>query len=148
MQVRQCPDRVTWWQKHVENKIRLLGIHEGTGRSRDDVRLENFQYECIYDILQDSRHPMEKAPLLHHLNAKISHIHSKRFHSLPLDTPAPTLFQGQHPSNFHLLNMRKRRASRLITSIIDTDGVIQTSTRGILRTFVALLQRKYDNTGG
>jgi hypothetical protein len=34
--------------------------------------------------------------------------------------------------------------SRLITSVINTDGVKHISTRGILRTFVAFSQSKYD----
>jgi hypothetical protein len=84
------------------------------------------------------RHP-------YHLKAKIVRIHSKCFQPLPLDTKATTLFQCEQPSIFHLLNMRKRRVSRLINSVIDTDGITQTSTKGILRTFFAFLQRtKYD----
>jgi hypothetical protein len=144
MQKRQYPDRVTWWEKYAKKKIRLFCIHEGTERTRDDVRLQSFYYECIYDILQYSRHPREKTPILNHLKDKIARIHSKRFLSLPLDTHAPALFQGERSSIFHLINMRKRRVSRLITSVIDMDGVKETSTTGILRTFVAFLQRKYN----
>jgi hypothetical protein len=40
--------------------------------------------------------------------------------------------------------MWKRGVSRLITSVIDTDGVKETSTRGILSNFIAFLQSKYD----
>jgi hypothetical protein len=50
MQERQYLDRATWWEKHVKKKIHLFCIHEGTEGTRDDVRLENFYYECIYDI--------------------------------------------------------------------------------------------------
>jgi hypothetical protein len=107
------------------------------------VSHENFCYECIYDIVQDSRHLREKTPILNHFKAKIARIHSKLIQSLPLDTQAATLFQGEQPSIFHLLNMRKWRVSRLITSVIDTDGVKQISTRVILRTFVVFLQSKY-----
>jgi hypothetical protein len=94
-------------------------------------------YIYIYDILQKNLHPKEKTPILNHLKAEIANIHSKRFQSLPSDTLAPTLFQGEQPSIFNLLNMRKRRVSRLITSVIDTKGVKQTSTRSTLHTFVA-----------
>ena len=34
--------------------------------------------------------------------------------------------------------------SQMITSIIDKDGVTQTTTRGILHTFVSFLQSKYE----
>jgi hypothetical protein len=144
MQEWQYPGRVTWQKKHVKKKIRLFCIHERTERTRYDVGRENFYHECIYDILLGSRHPKHKTPTLNHLKANIARIHNTRFQSLHLHTQAATLFQGEQPPIFHLSNMRKWRVSRLITSIIDTDGVKQTSTRGILRTFVSLLQSKYD----
>jgi hypothetical protein len=40
--------------------------------------------------------------------------------------------------------MRQWRVSRIITSIIDKDGVTQTTTRGILHTLVEFLKSKYD----
>ena len=52
--------------------------------------------------------------------------------------------QGERTSILHLLQMRKRRVSQLITSIIDKGGVTQTTTRGFLHTFVAFLQSKYE----
>jgi len=41
--------------------------------------------------------------------------------------------------------MRKRRVSRIITSIIDKDGVTQKTTRGILYNFFEFLQSKYES---
>jgi hypothetical protein len=143
LQERKYPARVMWWEKHVKRKIRSCCIHEGTERTRDDVKHENVYYECIYDILQERRNPREMTPIHNHLKAKIARIRNRRFQSLPLDTHAATLLQEEQPSIFHLLNMRKWRVSRLITTVIDTDGVTQT-TRDILRTFVVFLQRKYD----
>ena len=105
---------------------------------------ETFYYACIYDILKDRRHPREKTPTLNHLKAKIVRLHSKRIQSITIDTKEATLFQEESPSLFHLLQMRKGRVSRMITSIIDKDGVTQTTTRGILQTFVAFLQSKYE----
>jgi hypothetical protein len=92
-------------QDHVvgeacQKEIRLFCIHEVTERTRDGVRLENFYYECIYDILQDSRHPREKTHILKHLKAKITRIYNNRLQSLPSDTHASTLFQGEQPSIF------------------------------------------------
>jgi len=40
--------------------------------------------------------------------------------------------------------MRKRRVSRMITGLIYKDGVTQTTTRGIMHTFVEFLQSKYE----
>ena len=64
--------------------------------------------------------------------------------SITIDTQEATLFHGEIPPLFHLLQMRKPRVSRMITSIIDKDGVLQTTTRGILHIFVAFLRSKYE----
>ena len=40
--------------------------------------------------------------------------------------------------------MRKRRVPLMITSIIYKEGVTQTTTRGIMHTFVEFLQSKYE----
>jgi hypothetical protein len=131
LQKRKYLDRVTWWEKHVKRKISLFCIHEGTERTRNDESHENIYCECIYDILQCRRQPREKTPILNHLKVKIARIRSKRIQSLPLDTQATTILQGEQLSIFHLLNMRKRSVPRLITSVIDTEGVTRTSTSGI-----------------
>jgi hypothetical protein len=92
LQEQKYPDRATWWEQLVKRKIHLFCILEGTERTGDYVRRENFYYECIYDILKDHRHPREETLILNHLKAKIVCIHNKRFQSLPLDTRATTLF--------------------------------------------------------
>jgi hypothetical protein len=111
MEEGQYPHKITLREKHVKNKIHLFCIHEGTEGTKDYVRLESFHYgyTSIYGILQKSLHPKEKTHVLNHLKAKIARINSKRFQSLPLDTPATTLFQGEQPSIFNLLNMQIRR---------------------------------------
>jgi hypothetical protein len=63
---------------------------------------------------------------------------SKRQQSITVHTNAHTLLQGERLSLFHLLKMRTRRASRMITSVLDKDGHIQTTTKGIMHTFVAI----------
>ena len=103
---------------------------------------ENFCYACIYDILRDRRHPREKKPTLNHLITKIVWLYSKQVQPSTIDTHEATLFQGESPSLFHLLQMWKWCVSRMITSIIDKDSVTEMTIREILDTFVRFLQSK------
>ena len=139
LQEGKYPDMVTWWEKYVRRKIHFLFTQEGTARAREDMIKEIFHYACIYDILKDRKHPREKTPTLNYHKAKIIRLHRKRVQSIITDTQEAALFQGESPSLFHLLQVRKRRVSRMITSIIDKGGVTQTTSRGILHTFVAFL---------
>ena len=88
-----------------------------------DMINETFYFACIYDTLNNSRNPGEKPPILNHPKAKTVRLHSKRVQSILIDTHEATLFQGESPSIFRLHKMRKRRVSRMITSIIDK-GVV------------------------
>ena len=53
------------------------------------------------------------------------------------------MYQGETPSLFHLIESRKRRDARTTTDIRDENGELQTTTRGLLRTFVGYMMRKY-----
>ena len=96
-----------------------------------------------YDVLRDINHHREKAATLNHLKAKIVRLYSKRLQAVTVETNDHNLLQGEKLSLFHLLKIRTRHASRMITSVLDKDGDIQTTTKGILHSFVAYLLRKY-----
>jgi hypothetical protein len=65
--------------------------------------------------------------MLNHLKAKTVRLHSKWAQLLTLNTHEASLFQGKSLSIFHLLQMQKRHVLQMITSIIDKDGVTQTT---------------------
>jgi hypothetical protein len=118
-------------------------INEGKERMRTEVMNENSYYACIYDVLQDTIQHREKAARLNRLKAKIVRLHNKRLQAITIDTREPTMFQGESPSLFHLLQMRKRRESRMIANVLDENGSPHETIRGILRTFVDYLKHKY-----
>ena len=97
---------------------------------------ENFHCACIYDIMKDHIHPREKTHTLSHLKSKIVRLHCKRIQSITVVTYESILFQGESPSLFHVLQMRKRQVSWIITSIIYKDVVTQTTLRAFCTPFL------------
>ena len=85
-------------------------------RKRADTMNENFYYACIYDILQDPIQHREKTAILNHMIAKIVELNSKQLQSITVDTHKPTIFREECPPLFHLLQMRKRRETRMNTN--------------------------------
>ena len=83
----------------MENPL-FLSIQEGAAWAPEDTINKNFYYACIYDILKDRGHPMEKTLTLNHLKAKTVRIHSKRVQSITKGTHEATLLQGESPSPF------------------------------------------------
>jgi len=43
-----------WWGRYTKKQIRLFCIQEGSERRRDFVKMVNFIYECIYDVLRNT----------------------------------------------------------------------------------------------
>jgi hypothetical protein len=78
---------------------------------------------------------------LNYLKAKIVRLHSKLVQSITIDTQEAIL-EGESPSLLRILQIRKRCVSWMITGVIDKDGVTQTTTRGILHTFVKFSAKK------
>jgi len=142
-QERKYLDIVTWWVNYVKRKICYMFINEGKERVRTEVMNENFYNTCVYDVLQDLIQHREKAARLNHLKAKIVRLHNKRLQTITIDTHEPTMFQGESPTLFHLLQMRKQRESRIIANVLDENGAPQETVRGILRTFIDYLKHKY-----
>ena len=136
------PNRVTWWENYVKKKIRYMFMTEGKERARDDKMMGNFYYTCIYDILQEPTQPREKSARLHQLKARIIRLHNKRMQTITIDARDPKMYQGKNPSVFRLIQGRKRREARMILVIQDDNGNLQTTTRGILNTFVGAHESK------
>jgi len=140
---KKHPNSVMWWESYVKKKIRYIFMTDGKERARDDKMIENFYYNCIYDILQEPTQPREKSIKLRQLKAKIIRLHNKRLQATTVDARDPTIYQGQNPPLFHLIQGRKRRDARMILEIQDENGILQSTTRDILNTFVGHMKRKY-----
>jgi len=69
---RNYPDWTTWWGRYTKKKIRLLCSQEGAERRRDFMRMENFYYKCIYDVLRNNHPHNLKLKVLKKLKAKIT----------------------------------------------------------------------------
>jgi len=110
-QKKRYPNSVTWWGQYVKKKIQYIFMTEWKERARNDTMMENFYYSCIYDILKEPTEPREKLARLHRLKAKIIKLHNKRLQTITIDARDPTIFQGENPSLFHLIDTETARGS-------------------------------------
>jgi hypothetical protein len=62
-----------------------------------------------------------------------------------LDVAASDNLPGEAPTLYQLIRRHKRRASRIVRSVRDTDDIIQTSPAGIATVFVTFFQEKYQD---
>ena len=129
--------------KLCRKKIRYILLTKGKERARDDKMMENVYYTCIYDILQEPTQPRETSARLHQLKAKIIRLHNKRMQTITIDAKDPKMYQGENTSIFHLTQGRTRSEARMILEIQVENGNLQTTTTGMLNTFVGHMKRKY-----
>jgi hypothetical protein len=65
--------------------------------------------------------------------------------SLVIDTREDVLFPEEKPTIFHLSQRRYRMSARLITRLLDSSGIVQTSSRDILRAMASFLSQRYED---
>ena len=81
--------------------------------------------------------------VLQKLKAKIVRLHDIRLNQLLIDNNAAERFEGEQPTMYNVLQMRRRRNERTITALRDQEGITQTTPRGIARTLVTYMGEKY-----
>jgi len=96
-----------------------------------------FSPACIYEIFKDRRHPREENPTLNNLKVQFSRLHSKQFQSIVIDKHESTLFQGKIPSLSHLLQLRKRRVTLMITPVTEMGGIANRATGAFCKTMLS-----------
>jgi hypothetical protein len=132
---------VMWWERVVNKQIHLLFIREGTEARRDATEMENFYNACLYDLLQMPEQHEKRTAKINHLKAKLGKLLNATRARGMIEVPPPDLYQDEQMSLFHLIKRRKRWEQRKVTHIMDPNGELQTSMKGILNTFSDCLRR-------
>jgi len=65
--------------------------------------MENFLYECIYDVLRNTYPHGQKMIMLNRLKAKITGLHGDRLQRAMLENDEPNRLAGERPALFHIL---------------------------------------------
>jgi hypothetical protein len=114
----------------------------GAAKRREAKIMENHDYECIYEVLQDNRHPDEKFVTLNRLRAKIINLHSVTLQNILCDTDEHDKQPDEQPTVFYVLRMQKRRSARIIRHIQDEAGQTHNSPLAIMGIFMTHFQKK------
>jgi hypothetical protein len=135
----------SWWVRLCKPRIRQLCRQEEAARWRDFRQLENFCYECIYEIVKDRDNMHRAFSALNHMRAKIVQLNSRKLHMKLYDNEPSELNGGETPTLYQIVRRHKRTKNRLIRSVRDEEGNIQTSQLGIVATFLRFFRTKYEN---
>jgi hypothetical protein len=142
---QQCyATKTQWWVRLGKPRIRQMCRSEQKNRFRDFLRMENFYYECIYELVTDRTDGHRVFTELKHLRAVLVQMTSRKLHAQLHDLEPYDLRDTENPTLFHLIRQRKREEARVIRSIRDEEGNIQTSQSEIAATFMRFFQKKYD----
>ena len=91
--------------KVCKKQIRLFCIQEGSERRRDFVKMENFLYECIYDVMRNTYPHAQKMIMLNRLKAKLTSLHGDKLQPVMLDNDEPNRLARERQALFHILQM-------------------------------------------
>ena len=60
-----------WWVRYVKTQLRNFARHENAERRKDHRQMENYLYDCLYDILHSIMPQEDKWPALQKFKDKI-----------------------------------------------------------------------------
>ena len=127
------PNITTWWFQCIEDD-----------HQRDHRQIENFYYECLYDILRPADTGGANLPALKHLKAKIVKLHSQQIKSSLLDNSEADKFEGEQPTLYHPIKMQYRHTAKTIRSARDEDGLIHTWFKSIALALTTHFRTQFD----
>jgi hypothetical protein len=140
---KRCyPDVGIWWERHVKKNIKQLARQMEAERNKNHKIMENHLYECLYDILKANIPEADKLPALQKHKAKIVQLHARRRAKILHDTHTRDRMDDEDPTLYHVLRLHKRRDTREIQQMQDTDGTTHAKFRDIAATFVKHLAQK------
>jgi exonuclease III len=137
------PNINLWWVRLCKMKLRQTFRQEEAERRKEFRHMENFYYECTYDIVNDTAFNNGSIAALNHLKAKIVKLNAQRLHMTMSDTESSHLLSGEPPTLYQQIPQHKRKDNRLVRSVRDGEANIQTSPPGIAKTFTRFFQEKY-----
>jgi hypothetical protein len=91
----------------------------GRGEAHEEREMENFYYQCIYDILQDPEKRRRMMADVNKLKAKIVQLHSARMEAVKLDVEDRVTYKDGKASIYHIIKQKSRREQRTVTRILD-----------------------------
>jgi exonuclease III len=136
------PGTTIWWVRYVKPQLRNFARHEIAERCKDRRQMENYPYDCLYDILHSSMPQEDKWPALQKFKEKIVKLHADRLQTMLLDTDEDRM-DIEEPALYHVLKMQKRRTARTSQKVQDPLGHIHETPQGIIQTFARYFNVKY-----
>ena len=105
--------------------------------------MENHLYKCLYDIIRSDDPETDKIPALQRYKSKIVRLHAERNTRILLDTTAHDSMEDEEPSLYHVLKMLRRRETRTIQQVQDSQGHNITKPKEVRNAIVTHLRQKY-----
>jgi hypothetical protein len=133
-----------WWVKAVKQHIRKLSTCVGLEKRQEDLEVENFYFEYIYDILQNNQSRIERMAGVNMLKARIVKLHSVRMEGVNFDLDDRSAFINERASFYHTIQQKKCREQRTITRILVQADRTQTTNKGIVGVFHESLWSKFE----
>ena len=118
-----------------------------TRRERtSNLRIMEYQlYECLYDIIRSDAPETDKFPALQRYKAKIVRLNAERNARILLDTTAHDSMEDEEPYLYHVLRMLRRRETRTIQQVQDSQGHNITKPKEVRNAIVTHLRVDIDS---
>jgi hypothetical protein len=143
-QKRYFSNATTWWDGCCKKRISRFLKWAQAERRREHREMQDYYYDCIYEILQLPDPEKTLRPILNSLKAKIVRLQNTKLQRILNDNNQAERIEGEQPTTYNVLQVKNRREERTIYALEDTEGTMQTTPTGIVRTMTTYLKERYD----
>jgi hypothetical protein len=95
---KHYPNMVLWWERVAKVRLKGLFIKERTERRREDKKMENFYYACLYAALQHPLQHAERKAAINRLQAKIVLLHTAKMAQEEIEVRTQDVIQEERMS--------------------------------------------------
>jgi hypothetical protein len=90
----------SWWDHYVKRQLRLFLRREEAERRQEHRQVEEYLYECIYDIQRSYAPPADKLATSNRYKARLVRLQAPKVEKLMLDTNVHNNFDGEEQTLF------------------------------------------------
>jgi hypothetical protein len=132
-----------WWNICAKREIQRFFKFLGKERAQDTKQHINFYYFCLYDLLQKPADFPDLNIKLKYHKAKTIHLYRTQQQHFKAETRESTFLDDEHLSLYNIVARHKRRQNKCITTILDNEGVANTTQWDIQNIFLSALQDRF-----
>jgi exonuclease III len=122
VRIPQYRNKLEWWDKFAKTRTQHFFKQEGRTQAAERRQMENFYYQCIYDLISEKQRDQNITTRLKYFKDKIMDLQRIKTQKIILEAQDQGPVQNERATLYYLCKARRKRTGRMINQITDEGG--------------------------